>query len=49
VILRHLRAPDARRFVGASLAVGAAFVVFGLSFGVLAVTAGASVLQATVM
>ena len=49
MIGRHLREPDVRRFVGASLAVGAAFVVFGLSFGVLAVTAGASVVQATVM
>lgn len=46
---RWLRAPEARRFVGPSLAVGAAFVVFGLSFGVLAVTAGAGPLQATVM
>lgn len=49
MIARLYRAPEARRFVGPSLTVAAAFVVFGLSFGVLAVTAGASVAQATVM
>ncbi len=43
------RAPDARRFVSASLIIGVAFVIFGMSFGVLAVTADASVAQATVM
>ena len=43
------RAPDARRFVSASLIIGVAFVIFGMSFGVLAVTADASIAQATVM
>ena len=43
------RAPDARRFVSASLIIGVAFVIFGMSFGVLAVSAEASVAQATVM
>lgn len=43
------RAPDARRFISASLVIGVAFVVFGASFGVLAVSAGASVAQATAM
>lgn len=43
------RAPEARKFAGAALVIGAVFVFFGLSFGVLAVGAGASVAQATVM
>lgn len=43
------RAPDARRFISASLIIGVAFLIFGMSFGVLAVTANASVAQATVM
>lgn len=43
------RAPDARRFISASLVIGVAFVIFGMSFGVLAVTANASIAQATVM
>lgn len=43
------RAPDARRFVSASLIIGVAFIIFGMSFGVLAVSAEASVAQATVM
>ena len=47
--MHYFRAPDARRFVNASLIIGVAFVVFGTSFGVLAVTAGASVAQACVM
>ncbi len=47
--MHHFRAPDARRFVNASLIIGIAFVIFGASFGVLAVSAGATVLQAVVM
>lgn len=47
--MHHFRAPEARRFVSAALTMGVAFVVFGASFGVLAVTAGASVAQAVVM
>ena len=47
--MHHFRAPDARRFISASLAIGVAFVIFGASFGVLAVSAGASVFQATAM
>ena len=47
--MHHFRAPHARRFVSASLMIGVAFVIFGLSFGVLAVSAGASVLQACAM
>lgn len=43
------RAPEARRFISASLVIGVAFIVFGASFGVLAVSAGASVAQATAM
>jgi len=43
------RTPDARRFVSASLIIGVAFVIFGMSFGVLAVSANASIAQATVM
>lgn len=47
--VKTYRAPDARRFVSASLIIGVAFVIFGMSFGVLAVTADASIAQATVM
>ena len=47
--MHHFRAPGARRFVSASLVIGVAFVVFGMSFGVLAVGAGATVAQACVM
>ena len=47
--MHHFRAPQARRFVTASLMIGVAFVIFGLSFGVLAVSAGASVLQSCAM
>lgn len=47
--MHHFRAPDARRFISASLMIGVAFIIFGLSFGVLAVSAGASVLQACAM
>lgn len=43
--MQHFRSPDARRFVTAALTIGVAFVVFGASFGVLSVSAGASVLQ----
>jgi 4-azaleucine resistance transporter AzlC len=43
------RAPGARRFISASLVIGVAFIAFGASFGVLAVSAGASVAQATAM
>ena len=43
------RAADARRFVNAALMIGVAFVIFGMSFGVLAVSAGASVAQACAM
>lgn len=39
-------APEAARIARASLVIGVAFVVFGASFGVLAVSAGASVPQA---
>ena len=37
--MHHFRAPGARRVVSASLVIGVAFVVFGMSFGVLAVGA----------
>ena len=47
--MHHFRAPQARRFISASLMIGVAFIIFGLSFGVLAVSAGASVLQACAM
>ena len=47
--MHHFRAAQARRFVNASLVIGVAFVIFGMSFGVLAVSAGASVLQACVL
>lgn len=47
--MHHFRAPHARRFVSASLMIGVAFIIFGLSFGVLAVSAGASVLQSCAM
>lgn len=42
-------APGARRFISASMVIGVAFIAFGASFGVLAVSAGASVAQATAM
>lgn len=47
--MHHFRAPDAKRFVSASLMIGVAFIVFGTSFGVLAVSSGASVAQACAM
>ena len=47
--MHHFRAPDARRFVSASLMIGIAFVIFGASFGVLSVSAGASVAQSCAM
>jgi 4-azaleucine resistance transporter AzlC len=47
--MHHFRAPHARRFMSASLMIGVAFIIFGLSFGVLAVSAGASVLQSCAM
>ena len=47
--VNYFSAPDARRFVSASLIIGIAFVIFGTSFGVLAVSAGASIAQACVM
>ena len=47
--MHHFRAPDAKRFVSASLMIGVAFIVFGTSFGVLAVSVGASVAQACAM
>ena len=47
--MHHFRAAHARRFISASLMIGVAFIIFGLSFGVLAVSAGASVLQSCVM
>jgi 4-azaleucine resistance transporter AzlC len=47
--MHHFRAPQARRLISVSLMIGVAFVIFGLSFGVLAVSAGASVLQACAM
>lgn len=47
--MHHFRAPQARRLISASLMIGVAFVIFGLSFGVLAVSAGASVLQSCAM
>lgn len=43
--MHYFRAPDARRFISASLMIGVAFVVFGASFGVLSVSAGASIAQ----
>jgi len=45
----YFRAPQARRFITASLAIGVAFIVFGASFGVLSVSAGASLLQTCAM
>ena len=47
--MQHFRAPESRRFVNAAMTIGVAFFVFGASFGVLAVGAGASVAKATVM
>ncbi len=47
--MHHFRAPQARRFISASLMIGVAFIIFGLSFGVLAVSAGATVLQSCAM
>ena len=47
--MHHFRALHARRFISASLMIGVAFIIFGLSFGVLAVSAGASVLQSCAM
>ena len=47
--MHHFRAPDARRFISASLMIGIAFVIFGASFGVLSVSAGASVAQSCAM
>lgn len=47
--MNYFRAPQARRFISASLAIGVAFIVFGASFGVLSVSAGASVLQTCAM
>jgi 4-azaleucine resistance transporter AzlC len=47
--MHYFRAPGARRIVSASLMVGVAFVIFGTSFGVLSVAAGASVAQTCVM
>jgi 4-azaleucine resistance transporter AzlC len=47
--MHHFRAPDARRFISASLMIGIAFVIFGASFGVLSVSAGASIAQSCAM
>lgn len=47
--MQLFREPQARRFVSASVVIGIAFIAFGASFGVLAVSAGASVAQATAM
>lgn len=47
--MQHFRAPGARRIISASLVVGVAFVIFGTSFGVLSVSAGASIAQTCVM
>lgn len=47
--MHYFRAPGARRIVSASLVVGVAFVIFGTSFGVLSVSAGASIAQTCVM
>ena len=47
--MHHFRAPDARRFISASLMIAIAFVIFGASFGVLSVSAGASVAQSCAM
>lgn len=47
--MHHFRAPDARRFVSASLMIGIAFVIFGASFGVLSVSGGASIAQTCAM
>jgi len=47
--MQLFREPQARRFVSASVVIGVAFIAFGASFGVLAVSAGASVAQATAM
>jgi 4-azaleucine resistance transporter AzlC len=47
--MNMFREPRSRRFVSASLVIGVAFIAFGASFGVLAVSAGASVAQATAM
>lgn len=45
----HFRAPEARRFIVASLAIGVAFIVFGASFGVLSISAGATIAQTCAM
>ncbi len=45
----YFRAPQARRFINAALVMGSAIIVFGASFGVLAVSAGASLLQTCAM
>jgi 4-azaleucine resistance transporter AzlC len=47
--MQLFREPQSRRFVSASVVIGVAFIPFGASFGVLAVSAGASVAQATAM
>lgn len=47
--MHYFRVPGARRIISASLMVGVAFVIFGTSFGVLSVSAGASVAQTCVM
>jgi 4-azaleucine resistance transporter AzlC len=47
--MNMFREPQSRRFVSASLVIGVALIAFGASFGVLAVSAGASVAQATAM
>jgi len=47
--MHTFREPQARRFISASVVIGVAFIAFGASFGVLAVSAGASVAQATAM
>lgn len=47
--MHHFRAPGARRVVSASLIIGVAFVIFGTSFGVLAVSSGATIAQACAM
>lgn len=44
--MRPFDAPEARRLLAASTTMGLALVVFGASFGVVAVSAGATVLQA---
>lgn len=47
--MHYFRVPGARRVVSASLIIGVAFVVFGTSFGVLAVSSGASIAQTCAM